>query len=199
MFLTERTGIPDAVLPVADMRAHLRLGSGFEDDGVQDALVLGYLRAAMAAIEGRTGKALIARNFVWKIAAWRDASGQALPVAPVLSLGALRILDRADVASVVPAGRYRLEVDAHRPRLCPASGVLPTIPAGGRAEVEFEAGFGRAWGDVPADLRQAVMLLAAHFHEFRHEAGVEEGALPFGVGALIERWRNVRVLGGGGR
>jgi hypothetical protein len=33
------------------------------------------------------------------------------------------------------------------------------------------------------------------YHEHRVEA--EAGTLPFGVMALIERWRNVRILGGG--
>ena len=30
----------------------------------------------------------------------------------------------------------------------------PKIPRGGHAEVRFTAGFGEAWEDVPADLRQ---------------------------------------------
>ena len=49
----------------------------------------------------------------------------------------------------------------------------------------------------PPDLAQAVLLLAAEYYENRSEAGVSEGGLPFGVVTLIERWRTVRVLGGG--
>lgn len=45
------------------LKDHLRLGSGFADDGMQDGLIEGYLRAAMAAIEGRIGKVLLARRF----------------------------------------------------------------------------------------------------------------------------------------
>ncbi|MFN6951054.1 MAG: hypothetical protein ACK4NE_00460 [Albidovulum sp.] len=45
-------------------------------------------------------------------------------------------------------------------------------------------------------LAGAVLLLAARYHEFRHEPGAGQ-TMPFGVTALIERWRTVRVLGGG--
>jgi uncharacterized phiE125 gp8 family phage protein len=71
------------------------------------------------------------------------------------------------------------------------------VPAGGGVEVVFDAGFAADWAGVPADLRQAVFLLAAQYHDYRHEGGMSGDAMPFGVMALIERWRNVRVLGAG--
>jgi uncharacterized phiE125 gp8 family phage protein len=200
MMLTELTGVPEGALPLAEMREHLRLGTGFADDGVQDALVLAYLRSALAAIEGRIGKALIARRFRWTVGAWRDAGGQALPLAPVSAVVSVTLV-RGDGAPVaVEPARWRLVADQHRPRLVPAGACLPAIPAGGVAEVVFDAGFGPAWGDVPDDLRQAVRLLAASYHETRHLGGFgAAAAMPFAVAGLIERWRTVRVLGGGAR
>jgi uncharacterized phiE125 gp8 family phage protein len=197
--LIELEGVPVAALPLEAMKAQLRLGSGFGDDDVQDALVLGYLQAAIAAIEGRIGKALIARGFRFGLTCWREATGQALPLAPVRAIAALRIIDAGGVDVVIDPARYRLVADLHRPRLVPSAALLPALPRGGRAEIDFEAGFGPLWSDVPADLRQAVFLLAARYHEFRHEAEMEAGTIPFGVVGLIERWRTVRVLGGGAR
>lgn len=194
MRLTETVGVPDGALPVQAMKDHLRLGTGFADDGMQDALIRGYLRSAMAAVEGRIGKALIARAFLLTLMRWRDAAAQPLPVAPVVAVASVTVVDDAGVPVVVPGNRWRLEADLHRPKLMARGALLPEVPAGGRAEVVFEAGFG-AWEAVPADLRQAVMLLAAQYHELRHESSV--AAMPFGVMALIERWRTVRVLGGG--
>ena len=49
MELTEQTGVPSAALPLQEFKDHLRLGTGFADDTVQDALAEAYLRAAMAA------------------------------------------------------------------------------------------------------------------------------------------------------
>ena len=63
--------------------------------------------------------------------------------------------------------------------------------------ITFSAGFGVVWDAVPADLAQAVLLLAARYHEDRTFEG-SQAAMPFGVSALIERWRSVRVLGGRG-
>jgi uncharacterized phiE125 gp8 family phage protein len=186
--------VPDGALPVQTLKDHLRVGTGFADDGMQDALVRGYLRAALAAVEGRIGKALILRRFSLALARWRDPSAQALPVAPVTAVVSVAVVDGDGGAVVLPEARWRLEVDTHRPRLLARGAIFPAVPEGGRAEVVFDAGFG-AWDDVPADLRQAVLLLAAQYHELRHEA--DAGAMPFGVMALIERWRTVRVLGGG--
>jgi uncharacterized phiE125 gp8 family phage protein len=46
-------------------------------------------------------------------------------------------------------------------------------------------------------LAQAVLLLAAEYYEHRSDTGARDGGLPFSVVTLIERWRTVRVLGGG--
>lgn len=197
MMLIEQTTVPGAALPVQAMKDHLRLGTGFADDGMQDGLIESYLRAAMAAIEGRIGKALISRRYLLTLEDWRHGAEQALPVAPVSSIVSVTLVDAAAVATVVDPARYRLVTDMHRPKLAAAGAMLPLVPTDGRVEVAFDAGFGAAWVAVPGDLAQAVMLLAAEYYERRHDAGVREGGLPFGVVSLIERWRTVRVLGGG--
>lgn len=195
--LIEQTTVPGAALPVQALKDHLRLGTGFADDGMQDALVESFLRAAVAVIEGRIGKVLIARRFLLSLEDWRSGSEQALPVAPVSAIVSVTLVDAAGGAAVVDPGRYRLVPDTHRPKLAAAGILLPLVPVEGRAEVVFDAGFGADWAAVPADLAQAVMLLAAEYYERRHDAGVRTGGLPFGVVTLIERWRTVRVLGGG--
>ncbi len=63
----------------------------------------------------------------------------------------------------------------------------------------FRAGFGAGWADIPADLAQAVLLLAAHYYEYRDEVSLSQGCMPFGVSSLIERYRTVRLLTGHGR
>ncbi|MFN4129181.1 MAG: hypothetical protein ACK4GC_05125 [Paracoccaceae bacterium] len=180
------------------MKDHLRLGTGFADDGLQDGLVVAHLRAAMAAIEGRTGKALLARRFLLQLNRWREDRGtQALPMAPVSALVSVTIRDAAGLGSVIAHDRYSLEPDMARPRLRGAGRSLPDIPEGGAVEIVFDAGFGPDWAAVPVDLAQAVLLLAAEFYELRHSGGQGGPPLPLAVQALIERWRTVRVLGGG--
>src|SRR5690606_19825281 len=83
MDLYETSVVDDGDLPVAAFRAHLRLGTGFADEATGDPLLVHYLRAAIATIEGRTGKALLARGFKLILPRWRWVDAQALPVAPV--------------------------------------------------------------------------------------------------------------------
>ncbi|PKQ11772.1 MAG: hypothetical protein CVT70_12620 [Alphaproteobacteria bacterium HGW-Alphaproteobacteria-1] len=199
MLLMEESAVATAALPLAEFKAHLRLGTGFADDDIQDPVLEGFLRAAMAAIEGRTGKVLIERNFSWVLHGWQDATGQPLPVAPVAAVLSLALRDRADEAEVIVPALYRLERDAHRPVLRPVGTLLPMVPTGGVAEIVFRAGYGADWDDLPSDLGQAVLMLAAHFYEHRHETALREGCMPFGVASLIERYRKVRLLGGGAR
>jgi uncharacterized phiE125 gp8 family phage protein len=197
MMLVELTTVPNVALPVTDFREHLRLGSGFADDGLQNPVLESFLKAAMAAIEGRIGKALLVRQFLWTVTAWRDASAQALPLAPVSDILTVKILDRSGAITVISSGQYRLLKDTHRPRLAATSLVLPDIPWGGSAEITFEAGYGPAWSDLPADLAQAVFLLAAHYYDNRNAATQNGGiGIPYGVGALIERYRALSVTFG---
>lgn len=197
MLLTELTTVASNALPVQGLKDHLRLGTGFSDSGMQDGLLEGYLRAGMAAIEGRIGKVLLTRRFQLTLPNWRDLAEQALPVAPVSTLVSLTLYDVLGAATVVAATRYRLVQDTHRPKLVSVGYLLPTVPVDGKIQLIFDAGFGPAWTDVPPDLQQAVFLMAAQYYEHRNQFAETTPGLPYPVQALIERWRIVRVLGGG--
>ena len=86
MMLSELSPVAQAALPVQAFKDHLRLGTGFADDGAEDALAEAYLRAALAAIEARTGKAILARDCRLELTDWRDDWAQALPVADPVAL-----------------------------------------------------------------------------------------------------------------
>ncbi|MGH1465771.1 MAG: head-tail connector protein [Cognatishimia sp.] len=193
MMLVEETQIPVATLPVADLKAHLRLGTGFADEAIQDGVLEGFLRAALAAIEARTGQILIARDFSWLLTRWRKDTGQSMPVAPVTAVTELRLIDADGAETAVDVAQYWLEQDGLKPVLRPRGACLPTIVTAGQVQVFFTAGFGAAWSDVPVDLQQAVLLLAAHYYEFRHETSLGGGCMPFGVTSLIERYRPLRI------
>ncbi|WP_112309044.1 head-tail connector protein [Pseudogemmobacter bohemicus] len=199
MRLTEETAVPVASLPLAALKEHLRLGSGFALATDQDALLESHLRAAIAAIEGRIAKAVIRRRFLLEMETWRDAEAQALPLAPVSSLVSVELVSALGVATAVNPVLYRLIQDQHRPRIAGTGAALPEPATGGAVRVVFEAGFSATWAGVPADLQQAVMLLAAEYYEFRHDPGTRGAGLPGAVEGLIGRWRLIRVLGGGRR
>jgi len=197
MMLTEVTTVPQSAIPVAQFKEHLRLGTGFSDDGLQDALLEGFLRAALATIEGRTGKALLERDFALRLEAWRDTDRQALPLAPVSAITDVTLIAPGGAETLIDPASYRLLPDMQRPGLVAMGAMLPTVPANGAVRVGFMAGFGPDWSDLPPDLAQAVLMLAAHYHEYRSETALGAGCMPFGVTALIERYRMVRLSVGG--
>ena len=190
--LTEIEAAPRAAAPLAEFAAHLRLGEGFGE--AEEAGLDLYLRAATAAVEGMAGLALISRRFRWTVARWRDARRVRLPIAPVARIDGVTLVRPDGSWSAVDASELRLEPDALRPRLAGArGGALPAIPEDGRAEVELTAGYGADWNAVPEALRQAVLILGAHYHEQRHVTADPEDAAPFGVRSLIAPFREVRL------
>ena len=193
MILIEETTIPDTALPVDEFKAHLRLGTGFGDETLQDSVLKGFLRAAMAAIEARTGKVLISRDFTWTLRYWRDRSAQSLPVAPVSAITAVTLVDVLGTQTVLDPASYRLEADSQSPRVRPVAGLLPMVPTNGEVRIGFSAGMSTVWGGLPADLGQAVLLLAAHYYEYRDETSLSDGCMPFGVSSLVQRNRAVRL------
>ena len=194
MVLNELVAVPSVDLPVAEFSEHLHLGTGFADDGNQDAVLEAYLRSSLSAIEARTGKAIFERRFLWTTYQWRDSDRQGLPLAPVTQIESLKTYDQIGTETVVPPVTYGLVKDSFRPCIVALSGQLPAIPRGGHAETTLVAGFAPQWSGLPGDLRQAVLQLAAHF--FEHRTGDLVGVdFPPAVVALIETYRPVRLSG----
>lgn len=195
MNLTETTTLTSADFPVAEFGEHMRLGTGFSDDGAQNALLESCLRAAMGAIEARIAKILIARSFHWRVYQWRrEGGGQALPVSPVNAINELVIFPAKGPPTYINSTLFGLVPDIQRPRIVPLSGELPEIPDYGSARIAFDAGYG-IWDDIPAALKQAVFLLAATYYENRDAMVARAGQMPFGVMALIEPYRRLRLGG----
>ncbi|WP_412072920.1 head-tail connector protein [Tritonibacter mobilis] len=197
MILHELTPLPDSILPLSAFKAHLRLGTGFGEEALQDAVLLAFLRASLAAIEARTNKALLTRAYEWRLNAWPRVVE--LPVAPVSTVSQVALVDQTGAETEVPGAAYALAPDAHAPRLTPRAAVWPMMPSGGGAVIRFTAGMAATWDALPADLAQAVMLLAAHYYEYRDDTSLHAGCMPFGVASLLDRHRMPRLsLAGNG-
>lgn len=193
MILTEMTSVPSAALPVAQFKAHLRLGTGFADSDLQDTLLESYLRAAISTIEARAGRVLLGKQYAWQLTRWRDAVRQVLPVRPVSGVTAVKLIDAVGGEELADAGDYRFVPDDICPAIEAIYAVLPKLPVDGMVEVIFDAGFGPAWADVPSDLGQAVLIVAANAYE--HRTGTNE-AVPAAALSLIEPYRALRLMRG---
>lgn len=196
MILTELSSVPGTTLPTAKFADHLRLGTEFAETSLQNDLLEVYLRSAIAAIEGKTGRVILQKSFLWQLTGWRNSEAQILPVRPVVSVTGLRIYDRSGAVTEISADAFDFVPDSQTPAIRSVGALLPTVPDGGAAEIEFVAGHGATWDEVPNDLAQAVIILAAQFYENRTGAPDPTGVLPMAVLSLIEPYRPVRLFGG---
>ena len=176
MELTETAPLDAAALPTGELAGHLRLGTGFADDGLEMPAVQSAMRAGIAVVERRTGRVTIGRGFVWR----PTRRAATVPLIPVASVDAVEVVNGADRA---PAGGWRLTGEWMSGLPCPANGSV---------EVSMTLGFG-AWEDVPADLRQAAILVGAAFYEARGGVAPE---MPAAAAALMGPWRRLRIGGG---
>lgn len=188
--LTEITPVAEAALPIAPLREHLRLGTGFSDDNLQNGLLVASLRAALALVEARIGKAVLSRPFRVSLPGWNDRYSQRLPVCPVVSVDQVRVLDKDGGAEALAPESYRLVQSKHRASL-EALGAFPSVPSHGSVEITLVAGYGAAWNAVPAGLKQAVLMVAAGLYEGRAVEGGD--ILTPTVNALLAEFRLSRL------
>ena len=62
-------------------------------------------------------------------------------------------------------------------------------------EIDFSAGFGESGADVPDLLKRAILLLVAHWYEFRGAVSADQQpvSLPESYRQLIAGFREVRL------
>lgn len=193
MFLKEQAPSALNPVPIRELAAHLRLAQGFNDDGSEDALLDLYLRNATAVIERRTATALVERPYLLQTACWDRRGHLHLPVGPVTTIDSIRYIRPGSTIDLTEDD-WRLEPGTRRQRLTGPSGrALRMLPHGALAEIAFTAGYGPSWNEVPDDLRQAVILLAAHCYENR-EGDVElDNGMPHGLAGILERHQAIRL------
>jgi uncharacterized phiE125 gp8 family phage protein len=76
------------------------------------------------------------------------------------------------------------------------TGTAPVSPlAANGIEIDFVAGYGDAPSDVPQPIRQALLLLVAHWYENREpvEIGATATVIPGSVSSLLSLYRRRRL------
>lgn len=181
--------VAPAVEPVTliDAKATLRL----DHDG-EDELIEGLICAAREEVEASCGLALIEQE--WRLSLDRlPRSGRVLLRRhPVRTVNSITAFGRDGEASIVDPVTYRLEAAGRPARLHFLN--LPSNAVNG-IEIDFTAGFGEAGTDVPDLLKRAMLVLVAHWYEFRASYGTKDQpvSFPSGYERLIAPWRMRRL------
>jgi uncharacterized phiE125 gp8 family phage protein len=177
---------------LAEAKAHLRIDHDADDVLLQSLIVTSRLH-----IEAALSLALITQSWSWMLDQWPKGRIFALPLRPVTAIAHVKLWRRDATAVTLPSDAFYLD-GAHNPaRLVPMSPSPlgePERPANG-IEVVFTAGFGPAAADVPATIRQALLLLIAHWYEHRDPSQVGNGvtAVPSMVSELLHPFRRKRL------
>lgn len=173
---------PPLPVPLAEVRALLRIGAGDED-----ALIAAMTRAAADLCEAFTGQALVERQVTETLAA--ATRWTRLGAAPVRSIAGVEALAADGSASALESGAYAVDIDAA------ADGWVRLTSAieAKRIRVAYAAGMAAEANGLPDSLRHGIVRLAAHLHGQRGEAGPGERAPPASVTALWRPWRRLRL------
>lgn len=171
------------------------------DSSEDDAYVTALISAARRHIERLTGLSLVNQTLKATYDRLPSVAGVTareidLPRAPLVSIGAVTYLDQNGAAATFSADNY----SAVNAGCAGAFGRLALKPSAdwpdlgdyrGALSVEFTAGFGSAASAVPADLRLAVLWLAAWWYETRTPVNVGNivNPLPHHLDALIDAHR----------
>ncbi len=159
-------------ISLAEAKAYLRI-----DDGAEDALIETLIGAARLHVEGVTGRALIAQSWRLVLDCWPDGGVVRLPVGPFRSLSAVTAYDDAGDGHEIILAQF---ADAPDRLILPQRVAgMPFLRARQGIEIDYVAGYGEAAEDVPVDIRQALLVLVAYWHEHR------DAVLVAGSGAVV--------------
>lgn len=189
MTLILTAGPAEEPVTLAEAKAYLRL-----DGTEEDALVTALVTAARAMLEAETRRAFVTQG--WRLALDRWPKREiALPLAPVAAVEAVTVATLGG-EETLDAAQYEADLAHEPPRLLLKRDTAlpqPALLAGGIA-IDFRAGYGAA-ADVPAPLRQAILMLVAHWFETRAPIafGLGPADIPMTVAALVAPYRRIRL------
>ncbi len=191
MGLVQLSGPGAEPLSIDEIKAHLRL------DGMnEDVLLQSLLLTSRLHIETALGLALITQSWSLVLDAWPADGLVHLPIAPVQLVSAVRVSDPNGLMVTLDGGEYDVDASGRPARLYRKKGSWP-VPARKTAgiEIDISAGFGGSANDVPEPVRQALLLLVAHWYEHRDpiEIGTPSTAVPQAVSRLLNPYRAVRL------
>lgn len=176
MLLSLVTAASSLPVALADVKEHVRV-----DHTDEDALISAYLEAACVAVAEMSGRVLAAET--WRLSIPGASGDLRLPKSPVQSVASITYYDMDGIEQSANVADFYLFADEDRAILRPKDGkAWPSVQAREDAlSVDFVAGYSA----LPGNLRQAVLMLAAHWHQNREAVGPTVAELPLSVAAMV--------------
>lgn len=184
MLTINRTSAPATEpLLLSEVKTHLRV-----DGTDEDALIVSLIAAAREYVESFTRRALITQTWTRRLGDFANTID--LPRPPLQSVSSITYTDLQGDSQTVTASVYDVDTDSEPGAVTLGyQQVWPSV----RNErlpvtITYVAGYGTA-SDVPQAIKQAIMMLVAHWYEHRQFAGDEMAELPMAVHSLLWPYR----------
>lgn len=172
---------------LAEAKAHLRV-----EVSTDDALIGALITAAREAVEHELERSLITQ--IWEQVLDAFPVAFVLPRGPVDSIVSVKYLDLDGVEQTLDPSGYVMDNTSDPAYLVPAyNAAWPETRATINAvRVRYTTGYGAAGSDVPAAIRQWMLLQIGAMYDNRAAAGVQVFALPY-ADRLLDRYRVMSV------
>lgn len=178
--ITEPTEEP---ITLDEAKDHLRV-----DGADEDALIMGYIRAARRQCELITRRAFVTQTWEVALEAWPNCNYLQLPSPPLQSVTSISYVDSTGAAAVMPSADYVVDTYRHPGRVVLGyNKIWPsvTLRPGPSVIVRYVAGYGTPVA-VPETYKQAIKLLVGHYYENREAVTVQPGAMALKVPMAAE-------------
>lgn len=173
--------------PVTLVEAKNQIRVDITDD---DGYIAGLISVARARAETISRRALITQTWDWVFDAWPRGDTLTVPLPPLQSVTSITYTDDDGNSDTIASADYIVDTDSEPGRIVlKSSATWPgvTLQEANAITVRFVAGYGDAGNDVPAEIRQAVLLILGHWYENREDtlAVGNIQKLPMGAEALL--------------
>jgi len=174
---------PPVVEPVSlvDAKSHLRV-----DIADDDMLISSLITTAREYCESFQGRAYVSQALALILDGFPSGAEIVLPRPPLRSVERVVYTTAAGVTTTWPSTNYIVDTASRPGRLLLAPGATwpagPFMPMG--VDVEYTAGYGVSAAQVPARVKQAILLLIGDWYE-RREATAAPSAAAQAAEALL--------------
>ncbi len=176
---------------LTEAKLHIRLDSDNEDD-----LLKALITTARLHVERLTKRIFLQQTWRFYADTLPEDGLLEIPLGPLVSIDKVTFYNGEGMPKLIEPQDYVSDISSHPARIKFRPTVIkaPKKALNG-IEIDFQVGFGITTLDVPRDLRQAVLMLVAHWYENRSEVSADFNLSPTpkGVDALIAPYRCVRL------
>lgn len=192
MSLKLKTAPTETPITLAEAKAHCRV-----DHSDDDAIILIYIKAAVAHCDGNRGvlgRAIVTQ--VWEM--FDDAFPNdviKIPLGPLVSVDKIEYRDPVTLAYVeFAAANYEVDNSTLEGTVTAVDAWPEAADAPNAVKVTFTAGHGTA-SEVPFDIKAAILLLVGHWYENREAVVVGDAAntVPMTFDAIVGSIRKITI------